>query len=74
MDSKEVEVAYLIREAMVNSKIDTQRQHGKAYWANGGLICPIPNGRKPIEYLTELALMPNDEGKQFLERLQQQAT
>lgn len=73
MDSKEVEVAYLIREAMINSKIDLQRQQGKAFWANGGLICPIPQGRKPIEYLTELALMPNDDGKQFLERLQQQA-
>ena len=70
IESKEVEVAYLIKKAIMDSKIDLGGASGSVKWANGGYICKLPKGRTPHEYLLELALLPNDEGKTFLEHLQ----
>jgi hypothetical protein len=40
-------------------------------WAgNGGFIGKIPQHRKPLEYLTELAMTNSQEGKQFKEQLE----
>jgi len=72
LDSKEVEISWLIRQALVSTKIDTltQAQEGNAIWAKGGgFIAKIPQGRKAHEYLTELAMTNSDEGRAFLERL-----
>jgi hypothetical protein len=69
LDSKEVEVAYNVRKAIVDNKIDTTNGR-EAKWANGGTICSIPRDRKPLEYLTELALTNSQEGKDFLDQLQ----
>lgn len=69
LGSKEVEVAYMVKRAILDAKIDVAGQAG-IKWANGGFICKLPMGRQATEYLTELALLPNDEGKQFLEQLQ----
>jgi hypothetical protein len=69
LDSKEVEVAYNVRKAIVENKIDTTNGR-EAKWANGGTICSIPRDRKPLEYLTELALTNSPEGKEFLDQLQ----
>jgi len=41
-------------------------------WAGGkGFIAKIPVGRKPYEYLTELAMTNSDEGRAFKEGLAQ---
>jgi len=40
-------------------------------WAGGGgHIGKIPAGRKPVEYLTELAMTNSNEGKQFKQQLE----
>ena len=71
MDSKEVEVQWLVRRAIIDAKIDLTGQAGNAVWAGGkGFIAKIPSTRKAYEYLTELAMTNSDEGRNFLEQLQ----
>lgn len=71
LDSKEVEISYMVRKALIEAKIDLEGQSGNAIWANGkGFIGKIPASRKPLEYLTELAMTNSDEGKSFLQQLQ----
>lgn len=68
--SKSVDVQYKIRAAIIDGKIDIGRESGKAFWGKGGgLICSYPKTEKPLEFLTNLALTPNQEGKDFLEQL-----
>ena len=75
VDSKEVEVAYLVKRGILDAKIDTNSGNGIARWANGkGEICKIPQGRKPYEYLTELAMTNSEDGKHFKTQLEQIVT
>jgi len=75
VDSKEVEVAYLVKKGILDAKIDTNTGNGIARWANGkGEICKIPQGRKPYEYLTELAMTNSEDGKHFKTQLEQIVT
>ena len=68
--SKEVEIAFTIKKALLDNKIDVSIRKGSAYWANdGGFICKIPSGAKPQTYLVEYAMLPQDESKAFLEQL-----
>lgn len=68
--SKEVEVAFIVKKAILDSKIDLTAKAGSAYWSDtGGFICKIPTGVKPQDYLVEYAMLPQDEGKQFLSQL-----
>jgi hypothetical protein len=68
--SKEVEVAYVVKKAIIDSKIDLGAKQGSAYWSeNGGFICRIPTDSNPQEYLVEFAMLPQDESKAFLEQL-----
>lgn len=68
--SKEVEVAFVVKRAILDSKIDLTAKAGSAYWANdGGFICKIPTGVKPQDYLVEYAMLPQEESKQFLNQL-----
>jgi hypothetical protein len=70
IDSKEVEISYLIRKALTDAKIDIGA-NGRIRWANGGGdICTLPRGRAAHEYILEFALLPQDESKIFLEHLQ----
>lgn len=72
--SKEVDVAFVVKKALLDSKIDLLSKKGSAYWANsGGFICKIPTNSKPLDYLVEYAMLPNDESKQFLSQLQKLA-
>lgn len=67
LDSKEVEIAYLIRKCIGNSTIDLGGSDGNLRWAaTQRPICKVPLSRKPYEYLLELALTNSDEGKSFL--------
>lgn len=74
INSQEVEVSYLVRRAITDVKIDLGGAKGTVTWASGGHIGKIPQGRKPIEYLTELAMTNSDEGRKFKEQLQQIVT
>ena len=68
--SKEVEIAFIVKKALIDNKIDTTTKRGSAYWSNnGGFICKIPADKKPQNYLVEFAMFPQDEGKAFLEQL-----
>jgi hypothetical protein len=68
--SKEVEVAYTVKKALLENKIDVSVKKGSAYWSNdGGFICKIPSNVKPQAYLVEYAMLPQDESKAFLEQL-----
>jgi len=70
LESKEVEIAFLIKKAIIDSKIDLGNSSGMVSWAQGGQIARIPANRKPHEYLLELAMTNNQEGQAFLEQLQ----
>lgn len=71
LGTKDVEVSYLIKRAISDSKIDLGSQNGSISWASGGgIICKVPAGRKANEYLLELALTNSEEGKKFLHQLE----
>lgn len=70
LDSKEVEVLFLIRKAVTEAKIDLGGSNGNVSWATGRAICKVPMSRKPLEYLLELAMTNSDEGRNFLDELQ----
>lgn len=71
IDSKEVEVSYMVKKAIIEARIDLHGQSGNALWANGkGFIAKIPAARKAHEYLTELAMTNSEEGRRFMEQLQ----
>ncbi len=68
--SKEVEIAFIVKKALIDNKIDTSTRRGSAYWSgDGGFICKIPADKKPQVYLVEFAMFPQDESKAFLEQL-----
>lgn len=68
--SKEVEIAFIVKKALIDNKIDITTKKGSAYWSNnGGYICKIPSDKKPQNYLVEFAMFPQDECKAFLEQL-----
>ncbi len=70
LESKEVEIAYLVRKAIIDAKIDLGGTGGNISWANGGRIAKMPMTRKAQEFLTELAMTNSDDGKAFLDQLQ----
>ena len=70
-----MEVQYLVRKGIGEAKIDLGGVSGNVTWANGkGYIAKIPANRKPLEYLTELAMTNSDEGRLFKEQLEQIVT
>lgn len=71
IDSKEVEVAYLIRKAIIESKLDLGAGDGNVRWANGGYITKVPRAQqsKVQQYLLDFAMTNSDEGKAFLDML-----
>ena len=71
IDSKEVEISWMVKKSIIDAKIDLTAQAGTAFWAGGkGFIAKIPSSKKAHEYLTELAMTNSEEGRQFLEQLQ----
>lgn len=71
LDSKEVEVEWLVRKAIIDAKIDLTAQGGNAIWAGGkGFIAKVPSSVKAYKYLTELAMTNSEEGRQFKEQLE----
>lgn len=75
IDSKEVEIAYMVKRAIIEAKIDLTAQAGNAMWANGkGFIAKIPSNRKAYEYLTEFAMTNSEDGRIFKEQLETMST
>lgn len=73
--SKEVEISYMVRKAIIEAKIDLTANNGSAMWAHGkGFIAKIPAVRKAHEYLTELAMTNSDDGRRFKEQLEKVIT
>lgn len=70
LESKEVEVAYLIKKAIIDAKISLMG-NGNVTWATGGFIAKVPTAKQGQvhQYLLELAMTNSDEGKAFLEQL-----
>lgn len=69
INSKEVEISYLIKKAISEMLIDLGGHTGNVTWAAGGFIARVPVGRNTHEYLIELALNNSDDGKRFLSQL-----
>jgi len=70
IDSKEVEISYLIRRCILDAKIDLGGASGNITFANGGFICKLPLSRKAPEYLLEFAMTNSPEGRSFLDELE----
>jgi hypothetical protein len=70
LGSKEVEISFLVKRAIIEAKIDIAGKNGSIYWPNGPLICKLPHGRQADEYLVDFAMLPTEESKEFLDRLQ----
>ena len=69
INSPEVEVSYMVRKALIDTKIDLG--NGMATWTSGGgFICKIPKSERALPYLTEFALQQTDDGRAFKEKLE----
>jgi hypothetical protein len=64
-----VQMSYKIKRAVQGGKIDLGRQPNQAFWADGGFICVIPQGRPAVEYLTEFGQLLNEASAQFVFQL-----
>ena len=69
LESPLVEISFLVKKALSDSKIDVGRERNKAYWATGKFICSIPPHQSVHEYLVEFASSPSPESRDFLEHL-----
>lgn len=69
LESPLVEISFLVKKALSDSKIDVGRERNKAYWATGKFICSIPPHQSVHEYLVEYASAGSPESKDFLEQL-----
>ena len=69
-DSKEIDIMWLIKRAILDSKIEIGREPGKIYWSNGGgLIGVMSKQDTPEKYLLNLALTNTQEGEAFRDQL-----
>lgn len=75
MGSVQVNIAWMVRTAIIENKIEINREPGKVYWAQGGgMIAVYPQGVDPSRYLVDLAMMNTQEGIKFKEALQKIST
>jgi hypothetical protein len=70
IDSREVEISWMVKRAIIDNKIDLGGTSGNAMWSAGKVfIAKIPSDKKPYTYLTELAMTNSEDGRRFLEQL-----
>jgi hypothetical protein len=69
LESPLVEISFLVKKALSDSKIDVGRERNKAYWATGKFICSIPPHQAVHDYLVEFASAGSPESRDFLEQL-----
>ena len=71
VDSKEVEISWVVRRAILDGKIDIKRNENKVYWSQGGgLIGAFSRNENPETYLVNLALSNTQDGNDFKQQLQ----
>lgn len=71
LKTKQVELTYMVRMAISDSRIEVGREPGRIFWAkNGGMIGAYAPTETPEKYLVDLAMTNSTEGKQFLDQLQ----
>ena len=69
-DSKEIDIMWMIKRGILDSKIEIGREPGKIYWSNGGgLIGVMSKQDTPEKYLLNLALTNSQEGEAFRDQL-----
>ena len=69
-DSKEIDIMWMIKRGILDSKIEIGREPGKIYWSNGGgLIGVMSKQDTPEKYLLNLALTNTQEGEAFRDQL-----
>lgn len=69
-DSKEIDIMWMIKRGILDSKIEIGREPGKIYWSNGGgLIGVMSKQDTPERYLLNLALTNTQEGEAFRDQL-----
>jgi hypothetical protein len=74
-NTPQIEITWLVKKAISETLIDIGREPGKIFWSKGGgMICVCPQSIKPEQYLVELAMTNNEEGKLFKEQLQKAIT
>lgn len=74
LNSKEIEVSYVVRMCLSEQKIDIGSKPGMALWAsNGATICRLPPMADPLKHLVDLAFTNSNEGRDLLEALQKVA-
>jgi hypothetical protein len=71
IDSNEVEVAYLVKRAIIEAKIDLQEVMVRNMVRWKRIYSKDSITRKPYEYLTELALTNSEDGRNFRQQLEQ---
>ena len=69
--SPTVKIAHMVRNAVNSSKIDLGKQRGAAYWADGGFICTLPEGKDEVDYLIEFAMVHGDANTAFANQLRE---
>lgn len=73
--SEQIEISWLVRKAISESLIEVGREPGKIFWANGGgMIGAYPQTDNAQDYLTNLAMTNNEEGRNFKEQLKKVGT
>ena len=71
LNSKVVEISYLLKKAISENLIDLGGHSGEVRWGAGGFITKVPVGRDTNEYLLELAMnTTSEDGKRFVSQLQ----
>lgn len=68
-NSKEVDIHWQIKSAILENLIDISKEPGSAHWGSGGIIAKIPAGKNPVKYLTDLAMTNSEDGRNFLNNL-----
>ena len=69
-DSREIDIMWMIKRGILDSKIEIGREPGKIYWSNGGgLIGVMSKQDTPEKYLLNLALTNTQEGEAFRDQL-----
>ena len=68
--SPTVKISFMVKKAINSSKIDLGKQPGAAYWADGGFISTLPEGRDAAAYLTEFAMTFGDANTAFKNQLE----
>ena len=68
-DKEITDIAYFVKQGIAETKIDTTKQRGHAYWNDGGYICAIPSGEHPQEYLVKFAMLKGEESVMFKTQL-----